>query len=170
MASNTPMWCYFFLIFHIWLLILSMVWHVQKNIIMPFEEVRLWVVRNNCLARDVFSVGCIDINRKSQKLMHLYHSTGLKLVVFRFFLYQNNRGSSGTYVTYIYCGLSIKIKCVKHCMARKDCGCIGLFLRAWSAKNLKTPNLSPMAEDAITRGGIGGLGSPMYIYGRLFTL
>ena len=36
-----------------------------------------------------------------------------------------------------------------------------LFLRAWLAK---TPNLSTMADDAITRGGIGGLGSPAYIY------
>ena len=32
-------------------------------------------------------------------------------------------------------------------------------------KNLKTPKLSPMADDAITRGGIGGLGSLVYIYG-----
>ena len=33
-------------------------------------------------------------------------------------------------------------------------------------KNLQTPNLSPMADDAITRGGInvGGLESPVHIY------
>ena len=30
--------------------------------------------------------------------------------------------------------------------------------------NWKTFNLSPMADDAITRGGIQGLGSPVYIY------
>ena len=28
---------------------------------------------------------------------------------------------------------------------------------------MKTPKLSPMADDAITRGGIGGLGSLVYI-------
>ena len=32
-------------------------------------------------------------------------------------------------------------------------------------KNPKTPNLNPMADDAITRGGIQGLGSPMYVCG-----
>ena len=32
-------------------------------------------------------------------------------------------------------------------------------------KNLKTPNLSSMADDAITWGDIGGLGSPVYICG-----
>ena len=32
-------------------------------------------------------------------------------------------------------------------------------------KNPQTPNLTPMADDAITRGSIGGLGSPVYIYG-----
>ena len=31
-------------------------------------------------------------------------------------------------------------------------------------KNQNTPNLSPMADDAITRGGILGLGSPFYIF------
>ena len=30
-------------------------------------------------------------------------------------------------------------------------------------KNPKTPKLSPMADDAITRGGIGSLGYLMYI-------
>ena len=31
-------------------------------------------------------------------------------------------------------------------------------------KNLKTPKLSPMADDAITWGGIGSLVSLVYIY------
>ena len=35
-------------------------------------------------------------------------------------------------------------------------------------KNQKTPKLSPMADDAITRGGIGGLGSLVYICGSEF--
>ena len=50
-------------------------------------------------------------------------------------------------------------------MVCKDHGCIG-FAFAFEcviAKNLKTPKLSPMADSAITRGGIGGLGSLVYI-------
>ena len=34
-------------------------------------------------------------------------------------------------------------------------------------KNPKTLNLNPMADDAFTQGGIGGLGSPVYIYGPI---
>ena len=33
-------------------------------------------------------------------------------------------------------------------------------------KDPNTPNLSSMADYAITRGGIGGLGSPLYICGK----
>ena len=53
-------------------------------------------------------------------------------------------------------------------MARKDRGhiCIVFVFAYLADKNPKTLNLSPMANDAITRGGIGGLGSPVYIYGR----
>ena len=40
-----------------------------------------------------------------------------------------------------------------------------LFFVYVVGKNPKTPNLIPMADDATTRGGIGGLGSPVYIYG-----
>ena len=32
-------------------------------------------------------------------------------------------------------------------------------------KNLNTPNLSPMAGNVIARGGIQGLGSPLYTCG-----
>ena len=32
-------------------------------------------------------------------------------------------------------------------------------------KNLKTPNLNPLAEEAIIQGCIQGLGSPLYICG-----
>ena len=32
--------------------------------------------------------------------------------------------------------------------------------------NPKTHNLSPRAENAITRGGIQGLGSPLYMCGK----
>ena len=49
-------------------------------------------------------------------------------------------------------------------MVRTDRGriCIVLAFVCMVSKNPKTPNLSPMANDAITRGGLG-LGSPMYI-------
>ena len=36
-----------------------------------------------------------------------------------------------------------------------------LFLDVWLAKNPEAPNLGPMADDAITQGDIGGLGSPV---------
>ena len=35
-------------------------------------------------------------------------------------------------------------------------------------ENLKTPKLSPMADNAIIRGGIGSLGSLVYIYGTTY--
>ena len=44
-----------------------------------------------------------------------------------------------------------------------DAFVLHLLLRAWSTKNLQTPNLSPMANDAITRDVIRGLESPLYI-------
>ena len=52
-------------------------------------------------------------------------------------------------------------------MARKDHGriCIAFVFAYVVGKNPKTPNLSPMTNNNITRGGIGGLGSPVYIYG-----
>ena len=77
---------------------------------------------------------------------------------------QNNYGSSGAYVTCIYCSLSsLKIN-----TARKDHG------RIWFAfvfacvvgKNPKTPNLSPMADDAIMRSGI----SLVYLWVSFITL
>ena len=51
--------------------------------------------------------------------------------------------------------------------ARKDRGRIGFaFVFACVVgKNPKTPDLKPMADDAITLGGIRGLGSPLYIRG-----
>ena len=50
----------------------------------------------------------------------------------------------------------------------KDCGriCFSCVFACVLGKNLKTPNLSPMAVDAITRGGMGGLGSPLFIRGE----
>ena len=38
-----------------------------------------------------------------------------------------------------------------------------MLLHVLSAKNLKTPKLSPMVDKSITRGGIGSLVSLVYI-------
>ena len=55
--------------------------------------------------------------------------------------------------------------CVKRCMMRKDRGRIGFACVV--GRNPKTPNLGPVADDAITRGRIRGQGSPLYICGFL---
>ena len=44
-----------------------------------------------------------------------------------------------------------------------------MFLRVWSAKP-EDPNLSPMADDAITQVGIRGLGFSMNICGSAITV
>ena len=41
--------------------------------------------------------------------------------------------------------------------------CVMFVFACVVGKNPKTPNLSPMADDTITRGGIRGGGSPLYI-------
>ena len=43
--------------------------------------------------------------------------------------------------------------------------CLAFALACVVSKNPKTPKLSPMADDAITQGGIEGLGSLVYICG-----
>ena len=50
-------------------------------------------------------------------------------------------------------------------MTREDCEriCFAFSVVCVGGKNLKTPKLSPMADDAITQGCIGGLGSLVYI-------
>ena len=45
-----------------------------------------------------------------------------------------------------------------------DAFCLCLFPRVWLA-NTQSPNWSSMADDAITRSGIGVLGSTFYICG-----
>ena len=34
------------------------------------------------------------------------------------------------------------------------------------SRNSKTPNLNPVADDSITKGGIQGMGAPLYICGK----
>ena len=81
---------------------------------------------------------------------------------------QNNQCSSGAYVTCIYCGLSMKIYHAYNTAQRAKI--VDTFVCVWGGvgRNPKTPDLSPMADDAITRGGGGGggirgLGSPLCI-------
>ena len=52
-------------------------------------------------------------------------------------------------------------------MAREDRGqiCFAFVFACVVDQNPKTPNLSPVADNAITQGSIQGLGSPSYICG-----
>ena len=54
---------------------------------------------------------------------------------------------------------------VKHCLAHEDSGRLGFafVFVCMGGKNPKTLKLSPRADDAITQGGIGGLGFLVYI-------
>ena len=87
---------------------------------------------------------------------------GLKLGVFGFSRNQNNCGSSGAYVTCIYCMRRSKRNTPKmlhgaqRSWARIFCVCYCMCGR----QKPEDPSLSPIADDAITRGG---LGSPLYI-------
>ena len=80
----------------------------------------------------------IDIHQRSQNLRHLYFGMGLKLVVFGFSRNQNNRGSSGAYVTCIYCSPSVKISTRKNAARRAKI--LGTFvLRVWLTKTRRPP-------------------------------
>ena len=81
-----------------------------------------------------------------------------------FSLNQNNCCSSGAYVTASTSVCREDKTCVKCRMESKDRGHIGLACVV--GKNPKTPKFSSMADDDITRGSIGGLGSLVYICGR----
>ena len=65
-------------------------------------------------------------------------------------------------VSCIYWGLSMKC-----CLVQKDCGrsLFGFISECVVGKKLNTSHWSSMADGAITRGSIGGLGSLVYISG-----
>ena len=48
---------------------------------------------------------------------------------------------------------------------REDLGCILFVSTCVVGKNPNTQNLSPMADNIFARSGIGGMGSPLFIYG-----
>ena len=79
---------------------------------------------------------------------------------------QNNRGSSGAYVTCMYCGLSVKTNTRKTPYGARR-SWTHLFCICFCMCGRQKP-LSPMAHDAITRGDIGGLESAAYICGDDF--
>ena len=85
---------------------------------------------------------------------------------------QNNCGSSGAYVTCIYCGVSVKIDLGKttHGTRRSWTHLFCIRFCLWDRQKPKDPNLSPvaddsMADDSITQCGTRGLGSPLLICG-----
>ena len=51
-----------------------------------------------------------------------------------------------------------------------DTFALRLFFACVVVKNPNSPNLSPMADNTITQGGIRGLGSPSYICGPISLL
>ena len=64
-------------------------------------------------------------------------------------------------------GWAWKQSLAKSRVAREDREriCLAFAFACVVGKNPKTPNLSPMADDAIIQGGIGSLVSPLYICG-----
>ena len=102
----------------------------------------------------------ICIQERSQNLCHFYVGKGLKLGVFRFFPVTKT-------LWFVRCICHLHVVWSEH----EDITCykmphgagrswMHLLLHVWLAK---TPNLSPMADHAITRGDIQGLGSSLYI-------
>ena len=82
--------------------------------------------------------GTTDMQGRSQNLCHFYPS----IIIWIFSHNQNNRGSSGACVTYIYCGLSVKTNDRKTLYSmRRSLGTFVLrsFWRAWSAKIWRSP-------------------------------
>ena len=68
---------------------------------------------------------------------------------------KNNHGLSGAYVTCIHCNLSVKINTHKTPNNVQRSGTHLYFVCF-----CKDPNLSPMADDAMTRSDTGGLDLP----------
>ena len=90
---------------------------------------------------------------------------GLKLGVFRFF-------PQSEYLWFVRCIWYLHVlrsehEHAKHQISREDHEniCFAFVFACVGVKNPKTPKLSPMAENSITWGGIGGLGSLVYING-----
>ena len=104
--------------------------------------------------------------REAQNLHHSYPSMGLKFGVFGFSRNQNNHGSSGAYVTCIYCSsLRVKMTCVKWNAAWRLK--IHLFC-IWSCmcgrQKPRRPTIwAPCLTNAFTGDDIWEIGSLLYI-------
>ena len=90
------------------------------------------------IKRCMHSLHVTYIQRRPQNLCHFYPGVGLKLGSLGFSCNQNNCGSSGAYVTCIYCSLIIKIN--THINIAQHTHIVDAFvLRVWSAKTKKNP-------------------------------
>ena len=95
-----------------------------------------------------------DIQERSQNLLHFYSGMSIKFKSSGFSPNQNSCGLSGAYVTCIYCGLNVKVNiCENRRRVHDDDGriCFVFVVVCVVGKNPKTPNLSPMADGAITQ-------------------
>ena len=92
---------------------------------------------------------------------------GAQLGSLRVFSVINKRGSTGAYVTRIYCRLSVKINMGKtlHGMRSLWTHLFWVCFCMRGRQKPTIPKLSAMADNAITRGRIRGLESPFYICG-----
>ena len=81
---------------------------------------------------------------------------------------QNNRGLSGVYVL----RYERDDKQAQNTTQCKDleCICFACIFACVVGKNLKTSKLSPMADDATTQGGIGGLSCDLWCISVLESL
>ena len=114
-----------------------------------------------------------DIDQRYQNLGILIPAWGWTWGSSGFSRNQNNCGLSGVCVTCMFRSLSVKTnKCKNAAQHAKiiNAFVLHLFLSVWSAKTRRPPKLSPMADDAITRGGVEGLVSLVYICGNWGTL
>ena len=118
------------------------------------------------------SVLATDIHQRYQNLRHLDPCMGLNLGVFGFSHNQNDCGLSSAVLpacTAVWAWRQTRVKC---CAVREDRESISVEVASACVvgKNKKTPKLSPMADDAIKRGGIGCLVSLVYICGSCSNL
>ena len=110
--------------------------------------------------------GCtIDKHTRSQNLHHFDSDMGSNWGSSGFPCNHNNCGSSSAYVTCIYCSLSVKINKMPHGAQRSWTHLYYVCFSMCGQQKPEDPQFEPMADDTITQGSIGGLGSPMYICG-----
>ena len=114
-----------------------------------------------------------DVDGKYQMLTPFLPAWGCNYL--GFFCDRNNHDLSGAYVTCICYGLSVKINtckkphCTQHystCICVKITGavCLHLLLPVLQLVRTRIPSWSSMADDSISQGSVGGLGSLIIIF------